>query len=165
MIGDAAGPKQTWSDEDLEDYLDEHRCEARYRRLHPVESISPGGGVEYKIFEAGIGDWESADLVDSSFAALTPATADLHVGRFTFSAQPSYPVYATGFYYDLAGAAVRVLEAWIARLKCEVDLAADDVSVKRSQIVDHLGELIRRYQREQRVGTGRLLTTDYAAGW
>lgn len=162
MIGDAAGEGQTWQDEDLQDYLDANRTEVRYGRLQEVETVLPAGTVEYKIFVANVGDWEDgAALVDSSFDSLTPTTEDLLVGRWTFTTAPDRPVYVTGFYYDLPGAAVAVLEAWQAREKLSFDVRADGHELKRSQKFDMLGQLAERFRRMAKARTGCLIAGDF----
>lgn len=162
MIGDAAGEGQTWQDEDLQEFLDANRTEARYVELSPVETVSAGGAIEYLIFTAPQGDWEDdAELVNSSFDSLTPTTEDLLVGRWTFSTAPSYPVYATGFYYDLNGAAVEALEAWQAREKLSFDFRADGHDLKRSQKFEMLGKLADKFRKTARARTGCLISGDF----
>lgn len=171
LIGDPASESQTWADEDLQDALDNHRREARYFRLCEQPSIEAGGSITYLIYRAGVGDWEGSeadgpDLVNSNFTAISADDydEDLLTGRWTFTAQPSWPVYISGFHYDLYGAAVDMLEAWIAALKCAVDASADGVSVKNSQKVDHLEMLANRYRSQQWAGTGCLNQTDFTPG-
>lgn len=167
LIGDPASENQTWQDEDLQDALDGHRREARYMPLCPQPTYS-GSSVSYLVYKAEIGDWEgSADsttpvLTNANFGTISTDDyeEDLLTGRWTFTAQPTFPVYVTGFHYDLNGAAVEILEAWIASLKCAVDVSADGISVKNSQKVDHLEMLADRYRRQQWAGSGCYSVTD-----
>lgn len=164
LIGDPAGSDQVWPDEDLQDALDAHRREARYARLREIETITAGGAVEYKIFAADVTDWEDAALVDSSFAAITPNTSDLLTGRWEFTTAPNRPVMISGFYYDIYGAAVEVLESWLGLLKSSnagVDFTADGLTVKRSQKVEQLQTLLKRCEARQWVDTGCVIQTDF----
>jgi hypothetical protein len=169
LIGDPASGESTWQDEDLQDALDNHRREARYAWLCEVETIAANGSVTYKIFKADLGDWEGSEassvpeLVDSSFNVLDPDDyeEDLLTGRWTFTEAPNYPVMISGWYYDLYGAAVEILEAWMASLKCAVDASARGVSARNSQKVDHLEALADRYRRQMWASTGCYSQTDF----
>jgi hypothetical protein len=181
LIGDPASDSQTWTDEDLQDALDKNRREARYFRLCEQPTLAAGGSTTYLVYLANLPDWEGSEnsstpaLVDSNFAAISTDDyeEDLLTGRWTFSAQPSWPVYISGFHYDLYGAAVEILEAWIASLKCAVDASADGISVKNSQKVDHLETLANRYRAQMWASTGGYCQTDFTpnawgyagAGW
>lgn len=164
LIGDPAGASQTWQDEDLQDALDAHRREARYARLREVETIDSGGTVVYRTFSADIGDWEgSPELVDSSFNVLASDsyTEDLLTGRWVFTAAPNRPVMISGWHYDIHGAAVEIIEAWIAKLKGSIDLSVDGLSLKRSQKVDHLETLLKRCASQQWADSGAILQADF----
>jgi hypothetical protein len=162
LIGDPAGASQTWQDEDLQDALDRHRREARYAYLRPVESIAQGGAISYLTYVADMPDWEGLPaLADGNYAALTAATEDLLTGRWTFAAEPQRPVRITGWYYDVHGAAVEILEAWIAKLKGSIDLSVDGLSLKRSQKVEHLETLLDRCSARQWADTGCVIQTDF----
>ena len=134
MIQDQPGDRQIWDDDDLQDALDNHRRETRYARLREIETIQPNGSVQFLNYAAGVGQWEKgASLTDASFNILTTGiTEDLLTGRWTFDAMPNRPVKVTGWYYDLSGAAAEIVEAWISKEKCAVDVAIDNQSVKRS---------------------------------
>lgn len=172
LIGDPSGSDSTWQDEDLQDVLDNHRREARYARLCEVETIAANGSVTYKVFKADLGDWEGSEtssvpeLVDSSFNVLDPEgyEEDLLTGRWVFTEAPNYPVHITGWYYDLYGAAVEILEAWMASLKCAVDASARGVSARNSQKVDHLEALANRYRRQMWADSRCYGQTDFTPG-
>jgi hypothetical protein len=163
-IGDAAGASQVWTDDDLQEVLDRHQREARYYRLEGTPTIGPGAAVTFKIFNACVGDWEgSPEVVDAAFNVLSSSlyTEDLLVGRWTFAAQPYWPLYINGFFYDLNGAAAEILDAWIARLKGSVDLDVDGLNLKRSQKVNHLQEMRDRYAAQSWAEIGSINQTDF----
>jgi hypothetical protein len=163
-IGDPAGASQTWTDDDLQECLDKHQREARYYRLEGIPTIGPGAAVTFKIFNACVGDWEgSPELVDAAFNVLSTSSysEDLLVGRWTFAAQPYWPIYVNGFFYDLYGAAVEILEAWLAKLKGSIDLTIDKLGLKRSQKVDHVESLLEKYRAQSWAETGSIEQTDF----
>lgn len=160
MIGDPAGPNQVWDDEDLQDILDGHREEARASRLTETPTIQAGGAIVYQIF-TGPQNWEAdATFADFTFAPVTPDTIDYLNGRFAFTTAPSWPIYITGFFYDLSGAAVEVLDAWAAREKLSFDAKADGHDLARSQKFKHLQEMADRYRKQARACTRPLCIED-----
>lgn len=168
LVGDPASEAQAWTEDEIEAALDRNRAEVRYAELRAIETISAGGNVTYTIFEAGQGDFEAPTFVDSGFNVISPTTSDDLTGRYTWAAEPARPVMITGFYYDLYGAAVEILEAWIAKLKGSIDLSVDNLSLKRSQKVENLTALADRYRAlswANAAGTGsgggRLIQSDF----
>lgn len=132
--------------------------------MRPIETIASGGGsVSYLNFAADIGDWENTvTLTDGSFVPLTTGiAADLKTGRWTFTTEPNRPVLISGFYYDLAGAAVEILDAWIANEKACFDFSTDGQSFKRSQKVQHLESLVSNYRSKMWVRTGAIVSGDF----
>lgn len=122
LIGDTAGADQVFTPDEVQETLDRYQHNVRYMELTPVETILPGGDVQYLAYECDAGYWESpVALADSSYAAVTPATSDLINGRWTFTTDRSAPVYITGYRYDVYGAAAEMAEDWAAKLKLEVD--------------------------------------------
>lgn len=101
------------SDQEIQDALDQNREELRYLKLLPIQTIASGGVVTYTTFEVpyGLGYIEeNATLLDSNYDALTPATSDWTTGRWSFSTEPTRPVFILGWSYDPYGAAADLLE-------------------------------------------------------
>jgi hypothetical protein len=151
LIGDTAGTSQVWSDDDLQDALDAFRIEERYLPLAEQDTIAPGGAVSYLIFLAPCGDWdEAAQLVDNGYAVLSPATSDFQNGRWTFTTEPAYPVYLTGYTYDLNGAAAQILDQWAAQVKLQFSFSSGQQRFERQQqhaMLTQQAALCRRKQR------------------
>jgi hypothetical protein len=107
------GNNETWTPGEIEDALNDNRVELRYEKLDTVKSIASGGVVTYVTFDAP-GDYSHFDtaaaVYDSNYDALTPVTKDLINGRWTFSTEPTRPVYVVGYSYDIYGAAADLLE-------------------------------------------------------
>ncbi len=104
LLGDTTGT--AWTDEQIIEALNDRREEARYMELDALESVAPGGAVEYKDFVAHLGQWDDAvELTDGTYTVLTPALSDNMGGRWSFDDEPdALPVMLTGFTYDIYGA-------------------------------------------------------------
>lgn len=162
-VGDPAGASQTWTDDELQDFLDDHRVEVRTAELIPVRSVASGGAVSYLEYMAPRGFWEdSPTLQSNSYATIVPATSDLLIGRWTFAASQTAPVYITGQVYDLWGAAVEAAEAWIGKLARDFDFATDGQRFDRSQKVRGLERVAETYRRKARPPGIRLVEHRYA---
>lgn len=147
LVYDPAGADQTFSDDELQTFLDGHQTEVRYASLAPVETINPGGSVSYLEYRAAAGWWEGTVslLYDGSYDTLSPGTVNLEVGRWTFASHQPTPVYIVGYHYDVYSAAVDVLTAWAARLKFAYDFTADGATFRRSQQMQTIRGLIAQY--------------------
>jgi hypothetical protein len=117
LMGDPAGVSQAFTAQAIQTELDRLRTDVRYMPLVYAESLAPGGAVSYHDYYAnGTGDWEDdVVLVDGRYYVLTPATSDLVIGHWTFTADTRPPVLATGKVYDPASAAAVMLRQWIGR--------------------------------------------------
>ena len=104
LLGDTTGT--AWTDEQIIEALNDRREEARYMELDALESVAPGGAVEYKDFVAHLGQWDDAvELTDGTYTVLTPTLSDNMGGRWSFDSEPdALPVMLTGFTYDIYGA-------------------------------------------------------------
>lgn len=165
LVNDAGG--SLFDDDALQAYLDARRWRANYLVLDAEAERQSGGDIDYLNFQAPHGDWEAdAALLDANFDALTPATADLATGRWTFATEPSTPVYLRGWTYDLYAAAADALEERAAQLAPEYTFSADGGQFVRSQAYSQTAELVGRYRRMQRVGVTELVRGDVTAnGW
>src|SRR5690242_7401494 len=88
----------TWSDDQVQGFLDRHRVETRYGLLEPVlqQGMPPmsaaalsiyGGAVVFTDYVSSWGDWESDEVLYSSAGGALPVTtADRNVGRWTLTA-------------------------------------------------------------------------------
>lgn len=147
MIYDPAGGNQTFSDDDLQGFLDDHRTDVQYMELEPIPSYGPGGATNYLVYTAAIGNWEaSIAIVDSDYESVSPSAADYRRGVWTFAASQEPPLYLSGSHFNLNLAAVAALEHWCARLKMAYDFTADGATFKRSQQLASMQSLIAQYK-------------------
>lgn len=150
LIGDFAGTDQVLSDQEIQDAMDVHRCEARYMPLKPLVSYV-NGVTQYLIWVSHLTHWESnAVLVDDRYRSLIPGEADCINGRWAFSSSQT-AVLITGFSYDLYGAAADLLETWAAKSATEFDFSADGATFHRSQKGEALRKLATEYRKKQQV--------------
>jgi hypothetical protein len=163
LISDPAGASQAWTDDELQEALDVYQCHHRYCRLGQEESRAPGtGSITYKrFFTDDIGDWESdVEIVNATWTPVTPTSSDYINGRFEFATEPDWPLTINGKTYDLYGAAADVLDAWAAKVKCEIDFRSEGQDLKQSQKADRMLELALTYRNKQKPQQGTLSRSD-----
>lgn len=158
LVGDPAGASATFTDDELQIFLDAHAMPVRYVSLTPEATIAPGGSTSYYTWTAPLGWWEDDEtLTDSSYNALTPTTSDRQRGRWTFAASQN-DVLLTGTYYDVHLSAADVADAWIAKLKLAYDFAADGGDYKRSQMIRGLETMAAALRAK--AGNGGVLSAE-----
>lgn len=163
LVGDPAGTTPTFTDEQLQDFLDRTRLEARYLELEPVETRTVATST-WLTYLARVGDWETDSvLVDSQYVALTPSTADWAAGRWTFTTQPTWPVRLTGWTHDVNLAAATVCDAWVAIVKAAYDFTTDGQTFHRSQQVEHLDSLANQFRSQRRTPAVLSMINPHAA--
>lgn len=152
---DSYGPSDfRFSDDQIQDALDQHRCEYRYLELTPLPTKT-SSATTYLNFTAPIGDWDTATaLYNNEFAAQSPASSDFINGRWTFSSEPTRPITLVGFSYDRYAAAADLLEQIIIQEKA-------DATVRIS-----LESAIANYRGRQRAESRDMVRDDiWGAGW
>ena len=157
LIADPSSASQQFTDQQVQDRLDEARDDVRYEQLEMAPSIvnaASTGNVAQTIFAdyySAYGDWE-ADVVLQGYLSgafwkvLTPVSMELLIDGahfvfetsvFTSGTVPGQlpPVYATGKVYDVYSAAAVLLQMWAAQLASAYDFSSDSQSFKRSQLL------------------------------
>lgn len=156
LIGDPASNDATFSDDELQMFLDNQGFTVLYQPLTAEPTIAPGGGTAYYAWFAPVGWWESDEsLTDASYNVLTPTSSDRQRGRWVFGTSQN-DVLLTGRYYDVHLAAADAVDAWLAKLKLAYDFAADGGDYKRSQMVIGLQALASSLRAK--AGNGGLQT-------
>lgn len=176
MIADPAGASQQFSDQDVQDKLDELRNDVWYEPLHVAPAIvnaASTNSVPSMVFADYYSDsqwWEDDAILQgnststhAAWVVLTPTASDLIVGHWSFEATSlaqlfangtfpdQYPpVWATGKTYDLNGAAADLLEFWAATLTGKYDITVDGQTLRRSQLMQAKFALATQYRRKAR---------------
>lgn len=165
LIGDPAGDTETFSDDQLERFLDESRRDVRNLQLAFPEHIVEQGVIQFPEAYAEVGGaWEdTVELRDLNFAVVTPTTSDLLVGRWTFDPpRTSAQAYLTlnGQLFDVYAAAADALEAWAVKEARAFDVQTQGGALMRSQKIRGLRDAAALMRRRQRPLVGSLQRTD-----
>lgn len=147
LIGDQPSTTQTFSDFELEEILAQWQRNVDAEELEAIASYSAASGQQFLKFQSAWPYWaQSVTLQDGNYATLTPATADLLAGTWTFATEPDLPVLATGAAYDLHGAASAALVIWATRKARDYDFESNTQRFYRSQMRIGLMEQARAFQ-------------------
>lgn len=169
-----SAPSPLFTDQDVQDKLDECRTDLWQALLTPrITFTNPGGMLynDYYYIPGGnprgrpVGFFEQGEvLVWGDFSVLTPLTSDELVGHWTFSNQLP-PVMIRGRCFDIYRAAADLLEEKIAALAATTfDFTADGRSMRMSQILDRFEKMRTTYRGKQRAITHPTARTDMAMG-
>lgn len=174
-----AEPSTTlFSDDQIQDKLDECRTDVWQALLTPRITFTNPGGMQYHDYyyipggnprSKPLGFWEANEvLIWGDFTTLTPTTSDELVGHWTFATSQLPPVMIRGSHYDLYRAAADLLDYKIANLAAtEIDFTSDGQTFHLSQQLTFLEKMRAEYRRKQRAVThqaGRLDMADSADG-
>lgn len=162
LIHDPAGTDQTFSDEELQGFLDARRTDHLYRRLTALYTVGPDFTPQILAATSmPVGDWEEgAVLTGPDYVPISPATADYRRGIWTFSAHQPEPIRITGRTFDLAAAGADALEAWAARLKAEYDFRTADYEFEGNQRVAGILRLAAALRCRQKPRTVTMMRSD-----
>lgn len=157
MVGDTDSP-QEFSDDQLQDQLDQHRLEVQRHPLVGRPSTYPGPVTEVRLWVAPWGWWEddaAADVLlrmyDATGNLVTADDVDLKAGEWRFDADEPGPLYLDGRSYDLNAAAADVLEAWAALARATMDVTtASGEQFSRTTQVAGMEARARDYRRKAR---------------
>jgi len=160
------GSGQIFTDQDVQNVMDETRLDVQNLALRPVATYS-GSSVQYLDYysDPGMGNWED-DLIIKQYRTIltTPTTIEPIVGHFTYSTTTLPPLYIYGKSYDCYRAAADLLERWAAKWVLLYSFTSDSQSFQRSQATDKLLKLAHSYRAKQRALTISLARADIAGG-
>lgn len=149
----------TFTDQQVQDKLDECREDIRYELLMPRPTFINPGGIQYNDYYSARGFWEADEVIIwGDFTTRVPVTSDEIVGHWTFSNQLP-PLLIAGKAYDIYRAAADLLDYKIAALAAtEIDFTSDGQSFHLSQQLTFLERRAHDYRHKQRAligGAGR----------
>jgi len=183
-IADPASVSQQFSDQQIQDRLDDSRDDVRYEPLQIAPSIvntnntAQSAQTIFADYYSKFGWWESDVILQGQSSAglpwvvLTPAASDYIVGHFQFELNvftsgtvPGQipPVFATGKIYDLNAAAADLLEYWAATLAGAYDVTVDGQSLKLSQLMQAKLTMAQYYRRQAKPRVAKMHRSDVAA--
>jgi hypothetical protein len=167
LINDPAGASQQFSDQDVQDVLDEGRIDMFNFALTPQWTFSVAGvalGVFDYFTPAQWGNWEDGQVLKQYLTTVvTPATSENIVGHWTFTNSTLPPVMLTGKTYDLYRAAADLLERLAARWVLRYSMNVNGQSLQRGNVNVDLQKLAMTYRLKQRAGLTEMTRSDIAA--
>lgn len=165
------GAVDYWSDEQLQDILDQHRTDVERAALRSEPEYVDSDSVYYDYYvPAGLSDFEEADTGTEAWAVrdgdgTTISTDDYaanyvngHI-RFT-SDQDGEPYYLRARAYDLNKAAAEVWRQKAAHYAGRFDIKTDNHSLSRSQLIKQALQMAAFYDRQGGVTVSKLQRTD-----
>lgn len=159
-INDPAGASQTFTDQDIQNILDESRVNVRYLALAPSPTYS-GSTLLYLDYFSDYGGWEDdVALFQYLTIPVTPTSSENIVGHFTFAQTTFPPVFATGKLYDVFRASADLLEGLAAQWMLSYNTAVDGQTFQRSQAQLQILALAKTYRMKQRPVSSAMTRSD-----
>lgn len=167
LIADPSGASQQFQDQDIQDILDLGRVNVRNALLRPTVSLTTNGVLNYEDYYADMGNWESDVVIqDGHFNVVSDyASVDYLTGHWNWNLpNPGKipPLFITGKYYDIYGAAADLLERWAAAWLRSYDFTSDGQTFRRSQAAQAMREQAKQYRRQALVHTIPMTRDDLA---
>lgn len=148
LIQDPAGPNQQFTDDQIQDRLDQHRLDVYLESLTEADTLAVGGKIEWHDFFSRKGCWETDVLIQRlNGVIVVPDTSEPLIGKFHFdTAQTQIPLVATGRVYDTYLVASKLLYNWVADLRRKIQSwTADGTTVQRVSQIKDLNNLAAKY--------------------
>jgi hypothetical protein len=145
-----------WSDDHLQNVLDDHRTDIVFEQLRPLPTYGAGGTLIYHTYKSCYGMYEQTTggtaifyVQDGTGANVAGSlyTPDYRRGVVTFVADTSGTTYyLTGRSYDLDAAAADVWRRKASHYANAFDFSTDNHSVTRSQVYKHALEMAEYFE-------------------
>lgn len=153
------------SDDDIQELLDEYRDEYRLAVLEPIDSILPGGKVEWKNWYTPVGGyWEANSVFQSghNWEYLVPTESDNQRGRWTFEEHQNSGVFITGFVYDVYASAADLCDRLSTAELHHFDSSdsTSGMNFRRSQVLQNYQAMATRYRAQAKVRYATMLRSD-----
>jgi hypothetical protein len=159
LINDPSGASQIFTDQAIQDKMDEARLSYYNESLTGIPTFS-GASVVYLDYESQfgngrpIGGWEDGYTIKQYLTVVvTPSVLEPIIGHWTFAADTRPPVFITGNLYDVYRSAADLLEMWAAQYATRFDFTSDGQSFRVSQAHAQLLDLAHTYRQKQRART------------
>jgi len=161
LINDPAGANQVFTDQDVQNVLDESRTDLYNQPLIPKWTYGSAYGVYDYLAPTQLGDWEDDVVLKQNLTVVvTPATVDDIVGHWTFTQSTLPPVYITGKTYDTFRSAADLLVRMAARWALRFNATADGQTLHLEGVSTNLLNLAKQYRAKQRIGVTTMTRSD-----
>src|SRR5258708_30982070 len=162
LINDPASVNQQWSDQDLQDVMDESRIDFINEVLTPRPTFS-GSTILYLDYWHSMGGWEDVYALKQFLPIpVTPSILEPIAGHFQFATTTLPPLYITGSIHDVYHCAADLLERWSASWVMSYTVNVDGQSLQRGMVAPAMMALAKTYRRQQRAGTISMTRSDLA---
>ncbi len=163
----SVGTVSYWTDQQLQDLLDEYRDDLYWLGLDAQRTVGSGGTALTLDYYFPAGDYEEGTaqfkVQNVAGAAIAPDSIEYTRGHLQFTAdQKGSAYYLTARRFDLNAAAARVWKAKAANVAAYYDFSADGQSMSRSQLQKQYLEMARQLGAQARPLTVRLMRSDDA---
>lgn len=156
------GSGQIFSDDVIQDVLDEGRLDVVNGSLTPKATYS-GSGLQYLDYYSDGGGWEDGMILKQYLTVIvTPSLIEPIAGHFQFAANIFPPVYISGKQFDRYRAAADLLERLSAQWVLSYSMTVDGQSLQRNQATRSILLLAKEYRRKQRPRTITMKRADLA---
>lgn len=153
-----------WSDNELQDVLDEHKLRVWREPLDTNQTLTSGTTYiyveyrsQYKNLEAGGTAYFKVEDASGQARGTANYTVDYINGVVTMADdQKGTALYLTGYSYDLMGAAAQAWRERATKVASYYDAMFDDQRLSRAQWFDHCLELAEHFSMQARPIRGRL---------
>lgn len=160
LINDPSGASEVFSDDDIQNVMDESRVDVRNQALKATPTFS-GSTIQYLDYFSDLGGWEDGYVLKQYLiTTVTPSLLEPIAGHWQFSQSTLPPVYISGSLHDIYRAAADLLERQAAQWLLKYSFSSDGQSFQRSQVIDNIQKLVRSYRMKQRAGEIRMSRTD-----
>jgi hypothetical protein len=129
---DTVGNTEYFTDQQIQDRLDQHRLDAYLLPLTPVETLETNGQITWHDFFMPHPYWETDVLIQKlTGVAATPDTSDYRVGKFHFITAVNETLVATGRCYNVYMACSKLCFQLEAQLRNQFNFTADGLTIQR----------------------------------
>lgn len=161
LINDNNPPgSSTWSDDQIQDVLDESREDLVNFKLIERPTYS-GSTIQFLDYYSDSGNWETDFVIKQRLVTVvTPSVSEVIPGHFQFATNTWPPCYITGKRYDCFRAAADLLERWAAKWVLSVDIVVNAQQFRQSQAAMALQKLAQTYRKKQRPRSMPIIRSD-----
>ncbi len=162
LINDPASVNQQFSDQIIQDIMDESRMDVVNGSMIP-KPVYSGASLLFLDYFTELGGWEDGAVIKQNLSIpVTPSLIEPIAGHFQFATTTLPPLYITGSIHDVYHCAADLLERWSASWVMSYTVNVDGQSLQRGMVAPAMMALAKTYRRQQRAGTISMTRSDLA---